>query len=79
MKWVGVKNWVYFREPIFFQHYNTNLPLHESRKKYKSRIFPFLSFFYQENTQDFSFSEISSYYDMSVSVHTYMETLYLGE
>ena len=29
--------------------------------------------------EDFSFSEISSFYDMSVSVHTYMETLYLGE
>ena len=75
----GCKKLGLFSGTNFFQHYNTNLPLQESRKKYKSRIFPFLSFFYQENTQDFSFSEISSYYDMSVSVHTYMETLYLGE
>ena len=75
----GCKKLGLFSGTHFFQHYNTNLPLQESRKKYKSRIFPFLSFFYQENTQDFSFSEISSYYDMSVSVHTYMETLYLGE
>ena len=75
----GCKKLGLFLGTHFFQHYNTTLPLRECPKKMKSRIFPFLRFFYQENTQDFSFSEISSYYDMSVSVHTYMETLYLGE
>ena len=45
-------------------------------EKKETSDFPIFEFFSTKKIHKiFLFSEISSYYDMSLSVHTYMETL----